>query len=119
MFILIDVLSWGAHTHTHAYIHVYCSPGTDLGYEVGGWCAVDGSRVLNKKKNQTKKKRPHILYSIQCSFCITRSVGSVTKAKPSCCDEPSSEAITLLLLFSLDVSLFLLLLLSIQEGEIQ
>lgn len=109
----------GGHTHTHAYIHVYCSPGTDLGYEVGGWCAVDGSRVLNKKKKSNKKKRPHILYSIQCSFCITRSVGSVTKAKPSCCDEPSSEAITFLLLFSLDVSLFLLLLLSIQGGEIQ
>lgn len=108
----------GGHTHTHAHIHVYCSPGTDLGYEVGGWCAVDGSRVLNKKKNQTKK-RPHILYTIQCSFCITRSVGSVTKAKPSCCDEPSSEAITLLLLFSLDVLLFLLLLLSNQGGEIQ
>lgn len=115
MFILIDVLSWGAHTHTH--IHVYCSPGTDLGYEVGGWCAVDGSRVLNKKK-KIKQKKGLILYTIQCSFCITRSVGSVTKAKPSCCDEPSSEAITLLL-FSLDVSLFLLLLLSIQGGEIQ
>lgn len=73
MFILIDVLSWGAHTHTH--IHVYCSPGTDLGYEVGGWCAVDCSRVLNKKKNQTKK-RPHIIYDTvqflyysQCWFC--------------------------------------------------
>lgn len=63
MFILIDVLSWGAHTHTHAYIHVYCSPGTDLGYEVGGWCAVDGSRVLNKKKIKQKKKASYIRYS--------------------------------------------------------
>lgn len=59
MFILIDVLSWGAHTHTH--IHVYCSPGTDLGYEVGGWCAVDGSRVLNKKKKSNKKKASYYI----------------------------------------------------------
>lgn len=39
------------------------------------------------------QKRSHILY-IYSSFCITRSVGSVTKAKLRCsCDEPSSEAV--------------------------
>lgn len=81
MFILIDVLSWGAHTHTHAYIHVYCSPGTDLGYEVGGWCAVDGSRVLNKKKNQTKKKG--LIYYIRYSAVSVLLAVLVLLPKPN------------------------------------
>lgn len=81
MFILIDVLSWGAHTHTHAYIHVYCSPGTDLGYEVGGWCAVDGSRVLNKKKNQTKKKS--LIYYIRYSAVSVLLAVLVLLPKPN------------------------------------
>lgn len=71
----------GGHTHTHAYIHVYCSPGTDLGYEVGGWCAVDGSRVLNKKKNQTKKKS--LIYYIRYSAVSVLLAVLVLLPKPN------------------------------------
>lgn len=71
----------GGHTHTHAYIHVYCSPGTDLGYEVGGWCAVDGSRVLNKKKNQTKKKG--LIYYIRYSAVSVLLAVLVLLPKPN------------------------------------
>lgn len=71
----------GGHTHTHAYIHVYCSPGTDLGYEVGGWCAVDGSRVLNKKKNQTKNKG--LIYYIRYSAVSVLLAVLVLLPKPN------------------------------------
>lgn len=71
----------GGHTHTHAYIHVYCSPGTDLGYEVGGWCAVDGSRVLNKKKKSNKKKG--LIYYIRYSAVSVLLAVLVLLPKPN------------------------------------
>lgn len=80
-----------------------------VGWGGGVWSGCCGWQqgFKYKKKRINKKGLIYFIYTIQYGFCITHSVGSVTKAKLWCsCDEPSSEAITSLSL-SLDISLFL------------
>lgn len=66
------------------------------------------------KLKRKKEKRPLILYILQYSFCITHSVGSVTKARLRCsCDEPSSDAVMCLSLSLLTHSGYLVVSLSV------
>lgn len=99
MFIL-DVLSW---THADMYTTVLTrTPG----HEVGGcvqvcmclyvcMCAcVCGWGDSCGQQQGLKKGLLYCIYSTQYSFCITHSVGSVTKARLRCsCNEPSSDAV--------------------------